>query len=438
MTSSLFAFDWDTGSGVDDMAAPELATTMARLEIKVASNFVTIAEDIRNGSIRRSISVALYPIAEWIVFNWWQLLHNGRLAEETVPSSSHAEAARKLARHNLRSAADGFVWPSLMIRRDGPLARLDWRADEAAPPGRSIRFVTSGSELVDVGWVEASFTDLVQAVLQRLEEAGVGETPLSKEWGALRALDGDETEFCLACGRLGIDPFSEGVDLAESIEDAFQDLGPTLAWDLFDAAAPARLRQDAAWVQKALAQAAVGSSKESRWLDLTQWRGTAPTSFSDRPPYEVGYERARDLRRDLGIEPTDAFPVERLPLTISTLANDEPALEGIVGARNADLSAGLVLAWERAGASRRFAAGRALWHLLTVEGTSLLTTASSCGQRAGRAFAAELLAPAEGIRGFLKSGTGFIAAAARAADHYRVSDLVVRHQFENQVVGRSL
>jgi hypothetical protein len=437
MTPYLFAFDWNTDSGVDEMAAPELAATMARLDITVASKFVTIAEDILNGSIRRSINVALYPIAEWIVLNWWQLLHNSRVAEEAVPSSADAEASTRLARHNLRSAADGFVWPNLLIRRDGPIARLDWRADDSAAPGRSIRFVTSGSEIVEVGWLQDSFADLVQAVLQRLEEAGVGETPLSKEWEALRALDTDETEFCEACGRLGIDPFSEGVDLAESIEEAFGQLGPTVAWELFDAASPGSLRQDTAWIQRALAQAAVGLSNEPGRFDLRRWRGTAPTTFFDHPPYEVGYERARELRRDLGIAPTDAFPMEQLPLTISTLGNNEPPLEGVLGAQNDELTAGLVLGWERGEESRRFAAGRAVWHLLTGEGASLLTAGSSSGQRAGRAFAAELLAPAEGIRAFLKAGTGSLAVAAIAADHYRVSDLVIRHQIENQVARSS-
>jgi hypothetical protein len=87
--TSLFFLDWNTESVSDQMAVPELAATLARLEIRVGSKWPTIVEEGRNGSIRRSINVSLYPLAEWIVFNWWTLLHSSR-SRRVIPQRAVA------------------------------------------------------------------------------------------------------------------------------------------------------------------------------------------------------------------------------------------------------------------------------------------------------------------------------------------------------------
>lgn len=53
--SSLFTFDWDTESYSDQIAAPELAATLARLQIGIDGKFVTVAEELHNESIRLSL-----------------------------------------------------------------------------------------------------------------------------------------------------------------------------------------------------------------------------------------------------------------------------------------------------------------------------------------------------------------------------------------------
>lgn len=50
--------------------APELRSTWARLKAWLDDTCITLAEDVSTGSVRRSISVPLYPLAEWIAFNW--------------------------------------------------------------------------------------------------------------------------------------------------------------------------------------------------------------------------------------------------------------------------------------------------------------------------------------------------------------------------------
>jgi len=52
-----------------------------------------------------------------------------------------------------------------------------------------------------------------------------------------------------------------------------------------------------------------------------------------------------------------------------------------------------------------------------------------------RAFAAELLAPAEGLRQYFSRSSGASAEAFESlGNYYGVSPLLVQHQYENQVV----
>lgn len=69
------------------------------------------------------------------------------------------------------------------------------------------------------------------------------------------------------------------------------------------------------------------------------------------------------------------------------------------------------------------------------EESSLLTRVSSDKQRRNRAFAAELLAPAEGIRQFLSGSRVAPDETAEIADHFGVSDWLIRHQIQNHRIA---
>jgi Zn-dependent peptidase ImmA (M78 family) len=67
-----------------------------------------------------------------------------------------------------------------------------------------------------------------------------------------------------------------------------------------------------------------------------------------------------------------------------------------------------------------------------------ILAARSQEEKVARAFAAELLAPADGIRRILNeldsSDNSALEAVAR---HFEVSPLLVRHQYDNQLTGLS-
>ena len=90
--------------------------------------------------------------------------------------------------------------------------------------------------------------------------------------------------------------------------------------------------------------------------------------------------------------------------------------------------------------SRRFAQATALGHTLARPGqrTFLLSATHRDDGQVARAFAAELLAPAAGIRQLLdRLGRQDDLALESAARHFRVSPILIRHQYDNQVARTS-
>lgn len=86
--------------------------------------------------------------------------------------------------------------------------------------------------------------------------------------------------------------------------------------------------------------------------------------------------------------------------------------------------------------ARRFTLSRALWHFLAEDDPIFLVTASYTDrQKVERAFAAELLAPAEGIEQRLTSEIFVEENLEELADHFGVSVKVVEHQIQNQLIA---
>lgn len=87
--------------------------------------------------------------------------------------------------------------------------------------------------------------------------------------------------------------------------------------------------------------------------------------------------------------------------------------------------------------AKRFASARAIGRhsLSPVRGLSLLTRAPrQYTEQTERAFAAELLAPADGIADVL-AGDYSDDALLRAAEHFDVSMTLVQRQVENQIAA---
>lgn len=426
--------EWEAAAGV---RTPELAATWARLEMRVGWATLTQVEDATSNSVRRSIYVPLYPLAEWIAFNWWYLRSDTRpgfLPEHTWSfarrNGHNKHEASWLDHHNLRGAAEGLPWPDLTIIPGVDTTYLAWRGDRSYGSDSKLRFLSSGRAAVSKHLLERALVGLVETVLTRLDEQGVHGTVLQEEWRALQALDKEEAEFCIAAARLGLDPFSLPESVEELILKSAQELSGSLLEDFLDAATPTQLQEDLDWLAE-VSEVIAGSQQHT--LDLP------PVVISRHGrPWERGFYGARQFRSLLDIAPTRRVELEPWVAVEHVRLVDRP-LQG-VGEEHRHDARVVALAGPRSVPSEAFATARALWRFLSSppeRGTNFLITSSQTPlQQAERAFAAEFLAPAVGIKQLLGEDAGGpveLDEVAAVSQHFQVNDWVVEYQIINQL-----
>ena len=135
------------------------------------------------------------------------------------------------------------------------------------------------------------------------------------------------------------------------------------------------------------------------------------------------------------IDPVDSLPVAIVEPVKTTHLRELEAVGRRVGNEGLAIASGRRMRKE----TERFQAARVLALVAQEQqfgGYALSTSGHTPAQRASRAFAAELLAPADGIEsyiGFAPSPDDYVAIEECAA-HFGVSQLVIAHQLENQLL----
>lgn len=416
--------EWDRPEGI---AAPELAATWCALDIRVDGLPVTLVEDLRGGGLRRAVHTSAYPLAEWLAHRWWLL--NEHLRPSAVPSNSwlwrQSPRMTWLQAHNLRGAGDGMPWPDLTLVPEGAVTRAVWWSGPGLA-GQPLSFLTAGKAYLPAADVRVVLATFVERVLERLREVGLHNTPLQQEWRALADLDDEERAFAKAAARLGLDPFGVDEGVAEQIEHLAHTLEPDLLDEFLDSAAPDRLPVAVEWLGRARDNhRPVGAGTER--IEATD------VGVSERP-WSRGYAAARVYREGIGLEPTDPIDL-RERVGLSHIEGDPAGLLGFVGVTEEGV--GLVLPSDFTGAATtKFAQARALGlALLTPRRSVLLDMASTDLVKMTRAFAAELLAPADGIAEYLSVLPAVTDRAIDAiADRYGASPIMVQRQYENQLI----
>lgn len=442
MSSSTHGFrllsEWDRPDGV---AAPELAATWARLEMWADSTCITQVEDAEVGSARRGIYCSLYPLAEWVAFNWWLLQAHSRPA--SLGSSSPALFAQRqtshppwLKHHNIRAAGDGFAWPDLAILPFGDRTRIVWRADRADRLHKPIRYLVDGNAEMPSAVVTHALAGIVESVLERLDERGITASPLAEEWQAISAATSEEREFCIASARIGRDPYAVPADLAELLERAATQLKPELLADFLDAVDPVRIGAELDWVKRTSSDIDELETSPSAALDELRKQTRGANALGASLPWTHGYQQARHVRGIMGAMPTKPFALDGL-INYQESFSKSRAFQGLGGLTQQGGET-LMLSRHFPEDVSRFAGARALWHFAIDETADrfLLTSSRGDRQRIARSFAAELLAPADGIRELLET-TAEMASEEdieSIASTFCVSPLVVAHQIDNQLI----
>lgn len=429
-------FDW-----VDSLPSPDLLAchSMAKLEIKVGREIVTTVADYRRRTVRNRIVVPLFSVAEWLVCNWWHIFHEIEDTGEQKPGFA--------SRHDLAFASDGFVLPSLTMVPVAETVELRWRR-RVAPYAR-VEFVNEGSVRVDRGALEAEFRKLIDAVLKRLRERGADPTMLDTEWAAVNVLDPDEREFSRAAALVGADPFDVTPSLADALISFWSDAGPSLREEALAAADADSLPEVSAWLAEQLPKLEGERSPERidipRTLSrdgvsfgfLTRRRDDWPNIRRDLPivsdarPSERGYTLARSARA--GLQAGDRrIDFDSPDFPAFARADARPTVRRIHGLVAADSPACVTV--PRSEPATRFLTAQALGDYLdrSTSGPGILGTLATDRQAVSRAFAAEFLAPAEGLRERLRGASVVEAEGVDdLAAEFGVSSAVIHRQIDN-------
>ena len=162
---------------------PLLRASWARLEILARDGerqlCLTDCVGERSQSLRRGIYRSVFPVAEWIVENWWSLLNESLRADKF-------RGARLLAKneslrpwvplHSLLAARGGFALPDLTLYRDGSrvVVRCVPDPSEIETP-YPVRFVRDVELRLPFAQIEAGLPDFVEAVTDRVRELAPSE-----------------------------------------------------------------------------------------------------------------------------------------------------------------------------------------------------------------------------------------------------------------------
>jgi hypothetical protein len=435
--SLTFRFEWAPAPAV---RSDELRATWARLEVWIGGECITLVEDQESQSARRSIYVPLYPLAEWVAFNWWLLKADARPTLQPLASRRTGPAVGRgplLERHSVRSAGDGFCWPDLLIMPEGQVTRLAWRRDRDAPAARPVRFINQGEAVIDRQEVDRALAGLVEAVLTRLTELGISRTTLSTEWDQLLQIDPDEAEFCLAAARLGLDPYAEAAPYEADILRAADQLEGQVFEDFLNAVSPRRIGDGLEWISGARGaiENRPGPRNETVERMRTHVRGM-PMGRGGQRPWELGYLQADELRRLSGIGVEEPFQLADVVEQRTHVTSDH-GLKAF-GAAGVSTTPIVVVGRPQPEDLSRFTLARGLWHALYQDEPHFLVTAAHTDrQKIERAFAAQLLAPAQGVAARLETSVDSIGMedVEPIARHFRVSPLVIQNQIENQLAS---
>ncbi|MFN7933390.1 MAG: ImmA/IrrE family metallo-endopeptidase [Bryobacteraceae bacterium] len=389
------------------------------MEILAGTTAITKVEDRRASSVRSGIYVPLFPIAEWLVENWFFLWDEWR--EDAPPE-----------RHSLLAAREGFALPDVTFRSTESNIEVAWRRLEA--PLSRLEFLSSGTRLLEKAVVREECARLVEAVIRRLDE--VKDLPssaqrLQYDWVAILEATQDEEQrlFCERAARLGVDPFAIDDSLASQIEGLENTLPVSLVDDFCDAI-PASEFQHGVESIRSLLESLSSFDQKGRWDEFRQKVQVAGSG----PPWQIGYELAAAVREGLGLNgAVEGDPMDRLRQALG-----HPEVIEWSTPRRIEAILGKADTWPVVGMSRglkehkrRFLLARALGDYFAAGHPLLITKGQSEHQQRNRAFAAEFLAPAASIRALITSRRLDEEDITELAERFEVSSYVIRHQIKN-------
>ncbi|MCY3732744.1 MAG: ImmA/IrrE family metallo-endopeptidase [Chloroflexi bacterium] len=400
-------------------ASAEERATLCRFRLYVSEENACRFFDPSSDSACDHVTVPAVHLAEGLATDWWSLF-GGRDRE-----------------HPIRNYRTGFAFPNVKLGFDG--STFEVRGEQFASENPDLRFWQVGGEGLPRDVAESTLVKFIEEVVRRLATAGVSNSEVALRWSRVsRSLnDLEERAFCEAAGALGIDPYGVSESDAKFIEKAA---------DLFSG--------------EALLEFLAGIGGEARG-ELLSW----VREVDERPPAQSCLPQLRDIvgrfGRDGSRRPAErgwatGYRAAREFRDVTEIARDErfvslsdiarrlgsesfactPGIRGALALVCREENDVRIHVRERGSAhwarqAESFAFARAIGDVVCF-GDARRSVVNSLHQAerqaAGRAFAAEFLAPVESVLDMVESGLD----DDEIAGSFHVSPQVIARQIENR------
>lgn len=406
----------------DDVAR----ATMGSLRIAAGENLsvpVTEVDDSIGQTVRSHINVPLYPVAEWLLINWWRLRWEGR---PDKPTREWRE------RHCLAGIGGDHAWPALEFSSDGEFIQLHMEAEDASDVS-AIRYLRRVTLDVPASDFEAAVERLVDVVEARLGSV----LPQHRALVELRAELLEERKrpsvarTCRWQARAGIDPGAAPEAWVEAARALVEDAGAaageeimTVVPELDDGLASAERLVDA-------------MKRSATAVDLT-WVTPSSDHHPGELPWQRGVRLAQEIRarHHLGTGPlADATLADLLSTNVPLQgARSKSPLSG--GFRNGVAGGRTRIVWASSHPlAQRFYLARMIGAALVLapdQHVVPVTNRDSALQKLERSFAQEFLCPWAALDAFTDERGVDDDAVTEASEHFHVSELLVRTTLVNR------
>ena len=411
-----FSTEWvDRGPN----ASAEARATLCRLRLYVAEENACRFFEPASGGACDHVTVPAVHLAEGLAADWWSIF-GGRDRE-----------------HRIRRYRTGFALPDVTLGFDG--STFEVRGEQFAFENPAVRFWLVGGEALPRAAAESVLAGFIEEVAGRLETAGVSNTELVLRWSRVSQSRGDPDEraFCEAAGALGVDPYAVSETDARFIEQAAELFSGEALLEFLAGVGGAAREDLLHWVRASDAR-----SREKSCLpaldDVAGEVGARPPRESAERGWAAGYRAARAFRDVLDIAPDKRL---RSPSDLARRLGSEsfectPGVSGIFALTCRDDGDVRIHVRERgsedwARHAENFAFARAVGNVVCCRDVrrSVVNGLHQADlQAAGRAFAAEFLAPVESVLDMIDDGRD----VDEVAGSFSVSPRVIARQIENR------
>ena len=425
-------------SEILDTGPAEERATFGLLAVMANDRLLTEGIETESHRVRRGPYVSGYPLAEWLLWNWWRIRWEVRRPSET------GAARRWHFAHSLQTIGDGYVWPDITLASDSVSAFLASRptSDSAAVLFRYLG--ASRREKVPVASLESGVDEFLGSILSRLENNGIRESNVHRLWRDLQTErdDPELSRYRKLEAQLGFDPDEADEALLRTRLDDAARLGDEALGEL---ASDETLEGNPLHSMMSAQDISDIAKKRGVDADLDSAVRLSNNAQLPRPgqvePWRLGKEVARGIRdqeRLDGLIISDDRLTElagTVPELISNTNRRSPGMSFLYRTDNGSHARiSLRSSWKT---GRRFELARLIGDRLvgarvneSRENLYPAIRSFSYRQKMQRAFAAELLSPIAAVDEMLR-GDYSEERQNRVARHFSVSPMTIQAQLVN-------